>query len=193
MKREPLIMSEKLVQTIRRTLQVTIGVTSVWLTVSGFVLAQTSIRTSILATENRSQWKALADIRQSTKKQSTDSVPVDLRANKVLARLQTDLERMARSVNCSINEFQAASERGPYISSFSLENSHPDWEQIPVHLTLSGTLAATLATVESIRSSDTPIEPDSIEISRQTITDKGIPIVALRLSFRVLVRGGGTS
>ena len=193
MKGEPLIMSERLVANCKRTLKVTFGVTCAWLAVSGFGLLSTRVHASDLASRSRTQKKTLASIRQSTSRVPIQPVQVDIKSNNVVARLQTALERAARSADCTITEFQATPDRTAYLSAFTLNTNLPDWEQITIRLALNGTLAATLATVESLRSCGTPFEPDSLEITRQTITQSGVTLVALRLSIRVLVRIGGAS
>lgn len=169
---------------------VTTILSTVWLAGSGLFLLRSAMTASDLGSQVKMQRQTLADLRKAAV--LPEEVPIlELKSNEVLARLQTDLERKARAVNCKISEFQATADRSPYMSAYSLDANRPEWEQIGVSLTLQGSLAATLSTIESLRAAGTPIEPDSLEISRQTVNANGISLVSVHLAFRVLVRAGG--
>jgi len=190
MSREPLIMTARLIQKIRKVMLASIALAGLWLLITAFMALRSRMTSNDLADQLRMQRQTLAELRKAAVLPE-EATAVELKSNDVLAKLQTDLEQKARSVNCKINEFQAGADRTPYMSAFSLETNRPEWEQIGVSLTLHGSLAATLSTIESLRSSGTPIEPDSMEISRQTVTDRGTAQVSVHLAFRVLVRAGG--
>lgn len=189
MSRRPLILSQRDVSNAKLGLRVAMGVSGITIGLAALLLLQAKMHAADLADQVRMQKTTLSALRRSVQ-QPVATVAADPTSGDAVGKLQTDLERTAKSVHCTVSEFQTMTERSPYLSVFSLETNQPGWEQVPIHVTLNGTLAATLATVESLRKCNSPFEPDSIEISRQAVSENGASEVSLRLTFRVLVRTG---
>jgi hypothetical protein len=159
----------------------------------GVRMFQTKMHAGELSDQLKAQKGTLAELRRTT----TPPLPASTNSHvekDAVSRLQLQIERSAKHTNCLISEFQASPEPGPYLSVFTADTNHPDWLQVSIHLTLEGTLASTLATVEGFRKGGIPLEPDSLEIMRQSpAPSKGPVKVELRLAFRVLIKPGGTA
>jgi hypothetical protein len=190
MRKEPFILTQPHVHRARTALKVILGVTCGALVLSGGRYLQAQMVTADLADRVRMQSKTLSDLRRAAVKPTETSPNSSSIREDAIVKVQTALERNARAANCEITEFQASPDRAPYLSSFTLETNHPDWEQVQVHVTLSGTVSAAFATVEGLRKCGVPIEPDSIELARQKFDEHRHSVVTLRLSFRVLTRLG---
>ncbi len=191
MRKEPFILTQPHVHRARKVLKVILGLTCGALVLSGGRYLQAKMVTADLADRVRMQSKTLADLRQAAVKPTETRPTSPAIREDAIVKVQTALERNARAAKCEISEFQASPDRAPYLSSFTLETNHADWEQVQVHVTLSGSVSAVFTTVEGLRKCGVPIEPDSIELARKSFDEhKKHSVVTLRLSFRVLTRIG---
>jgi hypothetical protein len=188
--REPLIFSQTPVDRMKKIMFVSAAVAVAAIAFSGLRLMQTKMQLGELSERVKAQRTTLASMRQAAKKPRK---PVDVHQAKIdaVARVQGFLERSAAKTGCVIGEFQASLERGQYLSVFTLDTNKPNWEQVQVHVTLSGSLSSSLATLDSLRRSNIPMEPDSIEVIRETASKEGKAKVAVHLVFRVLIMSGG--
>lgn len=185
-----LVMSEKQILRVRNAFKTVLTMTLLVLCVTGFRLVAAKVRVADQADRIRMQRNTLKSLRESLKDRPATPAPKATYANPV-ARLQTDLQRAAASAHCTVSDFQSSTDYSPYLSVFTLDTNHPNWQQVSIHVTFRGPLASTLATVESLGKSAVPIEPDSLEITRQSISQDGASEVLLRLDFRALVLAGG--
>jgi hypothetical protein len=185
-----LIMTERRIGTARKALKIGIGVAVTLLVVSAFRMAQAKLHRSDLTERIKLQEATLKSLRDDVNKhpKSDAGDPPD---DHSVARLQSEIERAAASERCTVNEFQANPDRTPYVSVFELDTKQSGWEQVSIHVTLKGTLASALHTVEALGKSSIPVEPDSVEIARQFVDQQGTANVLLRLEFRALVHAGG--
>ena len=189
----PFILSQKHVRIGQMAFGIAVAIVCIAVTSTAFRFFGTQAHTAQLANLVRTQKDRLAELRRNAELQPLSERQSVAPSGDAVARIQADLARRARAVNCTIEEFQASPDRTPYLSVFTLDTNRPDWQQIPVQVSLRGTLAATCAAVDSLRTGGIPVEPDSLEISRQAISERGDAVVSLRLGFRVLVRtDGGT-
>lgn len=193
MRKEPFILTQRHIQRARLALKVILGLTCGVLVLSGGRYLQAQMVAADLTDRVRTQSKTLSDLRRAAVKPAETAPASSSVIDDAVVKVQTALERNARATNCQITEFQASPDRTPYLSSFTLETNHPDWEQVQVHVTLTGTVSGAFATVEGLRKSGVPIEPDSIELARQKFDEHRHSVVTLRLSFRVLTRMGAKS
>lgn len=191
MKSDPILLSEKTVLLIRRAMFASIGIGLLAICFCGLRLLQSKSHLADLAERVKIQRGTLAQMRQTTTKPPEgrpDNAHID-----AVAKVQAKLEESVKASGCQLSEFQVAADRQPYLSLFTLDTNSTSSEQIQVHVTLSGKLPATIATLEALRKADTPIEPDSIEITRDSVLKGGIAQISMRLVFRILVPAGGTA
>jgi len=181
------------VQGVRKAMLGSLAVVGVLVVVSALHYVQTRNKVAGSAAKASQQEKTLNELRLEASRRPAEAPAPPDPTTGVLTRLQSSIERTARSAGCTINEFQATPERTPYLSAYSLETTRKDWEQVNVRLSLYGTLSSTLSTVDGLRRTGIPIEPDTIEVARQSVSESGVTSVALRLSFRVLVKAGSPS
>lgn len=185
-----LIMTERRIDYARKALKVCVAVAAVMLVGSAVRMVQARMHIADLAEQIKLRETTLNGLQQAIKSHpATDQVnPPD---DHSVARLQSEIERIARQERCTINEFQANPDRSPYISVFELDTKQSGWEQVSIHVTLKGALSSVLHTVEALGKSSIPVEPDSMEIARQYVDPQGASNVLLRLEFRALVKAGG--
>ncbi|MBS1713111.1 MAG: hypothetical protein JST30_02105 [Armatimonadetes bacterium] len=193
MKRDSFAANPRTVLAMRKAMIGSLLVIGVLVSASALHLVQTRNRVAQATAQATNLDKTLNDLRlEVSHRPAEPSEPADATRG-VLTGLQSSIEKSARTAGCTINEFQATPERTPYLSAFSLETDRKDWEQVNVRLSLFGPLSSALTTVEGLRRSGVPIEPDSIEIARQSVSETGVTSVALRLAFRILVKAGNPS
>ncbi|HTQ12176.1 MAG TPA: hypothetical protein VMI31_19085 [Fimbriimonadaceae bacterium] len=183
----PIVLSQRHVRKSEKTLRVSIAVALALCGAGIFRLWALRAHVASLEAQIRSQKSALAGL---TVGQPVSNVRAPSGTDP-LAQLQQNLESATQKYHCTIEEFQASPDRVPYISAFTHDTNEPDWQQIPVHVTLQGTLASVLGAVDRLHDSDLPLEPDSIEITRDSPADQHTSVVSLRITFRVLTWTGG--
>lgn len=183
------LMSEKRVGQAKLALKVAAALTTVSCALAGLQLLQARMRRADLAERIQLQTQTLQNLKSSV---AAAPEPGEAQTPSIhsIAKLHTEVERAASAAGCSVGEFQANPDRAPYISVYTLDTNAKGWEQVSVHVTLNGSLSATLATVENLFKSEVPIEPDSLEITRQTVSAQGPSVILLRLEFRALTRVG---
>jgi len=191
MRRDKVVLTEKHIGVLQR---VTIGVALLALAAvafSGLRLLSSNMQLRDLTERVSAQKKTLSGLRQALKKPRK---PIDPDQAKIdaIARVQGYMERSCRQNGCQLGEFQAGLERGPYLSVFTLDTNKPGWEQVQVHVTLNGPAAGALHTIEGLKNSGVPVEPDSIEIVRGDVKIDKV-MVSARVVFRVLIMSGGAS
>jgi|GEM_PF-3539136 len=186
----PIVLSQKHVRISRKAFRVAIGVSCALMALSVVRLYATRERVTGLTLSIQKQNASLSSLRHSTRSLPAANETVALSGDP-LSQLQLALEGAAAVSKCSIDEFQASPERTPYRSVFTPDTNEPDWMQTSVHVTFTGSLKATLEAVERLRKADLPMEPDSLEITRQGVGANGASVVSLRLAFRVLMKAGG--
>lgn len=186
-----LVMSEKQILKVRGAFRAVVTLALLVLCVAGFRLVAAKMRVADQADRIQMQRNTLKNLRDSLKGRPATSVAPKRAYMNPVAQLQTDLQRSAALAHCTVSDFQASTDYSPYLSVFTLDTNHPNWQQVSIHVTFRGSLASTLATVESLGKSTVPIEPDSLEITRQSISQDGASEVLLRLDFRALVLAGG--
>ena len=116
--------------------------------------------------------------------------PDALDRSRAVSRLRAALSRVTERRDCAVDEFQASTEEGPYITVYALDNKDPGWTQVPVRASLRGRATAIAATLAELRTFDVPFELDSMEVARRSTDNKGVATVVAQIALRVLVYKG---
>lgn len=111
---------------------------------------------------------------------------------KAVSAFQTALDKAARSHECELTEFQATAEVAAYLSKFKKITDKSDWLQVPVHVSMTGTVSALMGTFESLKGSDVPFEFDSIALTRGQVLDNNEVNVTAKIEMRVLIKQGAS-
>lgn len=120
---------------------------------------------------------------------SERAAPSDLSA---VAMLRASVGATADRHECLVLEFRASSEVLPYLTRFAKDNTVEGWNQVEAQMLLRGSPRAVLATIAGMSDQNVPFEFNSIDISRDTVDGFGRATVNAKVSFRVLIRGGGS-
>lgn len=131
--------------------------------------------------------KALAEQRKilDSARQSDPARSADLSS---IAKLQTEVHRLAMRASCVVAEFQAAPDVQPYLNRFVKQTPPNPWQQAEVQLTLKGRAEDIISVFSDFAALSIPVEFNAIELGRDTIDGRGQATVKARAQLRVLIR-----
>src|SRR5579862_746077 len=99
MRKDSSIMSQRHVQSMRRALFISLGVTVLAIAISGFRLLGSKMRKAELIQQIKAQKVSLAKLQENAGKHAPASTQASDSDADAVARLQTDIERTAHNVN----------------------------------------------------------------------------------------------
>lgn len=146
--------------------------------------------TDDLRLEEAGRLKRLSEARELASTGPAEPASPALDRSRAIAKLRATLGRVSVQKGCTVEEFQAATEEAPYLTTYALDSNDPGWMQVSLRALIDGRSTSVMAAVAALRTLDVPFEVDSMEFTRRSTDKTGMATVGAQITMRVLVYKG---